>query len=106
MNLIEAAKDGKPIRRKGWSEWLTVQAPKEREPEFAPAYLFPDGLDPKLTPADLVATDWEVQESPSVSKADSKAALIKKLQEICKFNVVHTDSIFAEALIYFLEQQK
>lgn len=63
MDLISAVKLSLPIKRASWHDWLTVQEcdcynrRKHSEcPE--PALMFPEYVDPKLTPADILADDW------------------------------------------------
>lgn len=68
MNFTDAVKTNRPIRRKGWSDFLTLQECQCGVNGIkkhaiggchAPALMFPDYTDPKLTPEDFLADDWE-----------------------------------------------
>lgn len=67
MNIIEAVKSGKPIRRASWWDCLTVQAPGVGELSYPECLMFPDHVDPKLTVEDILADDWVIGPRSTVS---------------------------------------
>jgi hypothetical protein len=78
MTIIEAVKNCRPIRRKGWDSYLY---PTEYSfSEGKQAYLFKDSsggpIDPKLSRDDLLAEDWE--EKAVGQKTMIYPALVKK----------------------------
>jgi hypothetical protein len=62
MNIIEAVKSGRPIRRKGvWKDWISVIDQKHSNG----GYFFAWHGDPNgylCTDQDILADDWEIQE--------------------------------------------
>jgi len=65
MKIDEAAKTGLPLRRSGWSDWLTEQTcAGTMGGDSVQALCFPDRVNPHLDFEDLTADDWEVQHKP------------------------------------------
>lgn len=71
MNLIDTLRLNRPLKRRSWYDYLTVQHCNCHEVQFRPhsecpkpALMFPNYVDPKLTVEDILAEDWHVQEEP------------------------------------------
>lgn len=67
MNIIEAIKSGKPYRRISWS--LDFWVPVERE-----------DLTMQVTRSDLIADDWEVQKTVTITAEKLEIAFNKVLR--------------------------
>lgn len=68
MNIIEAVKTGKPLKRFKWCDFLTVQSCNCDSSSSAhsecpePSLMFSGYFDPKLTVEDILADDWIVKD--------------------------------------------
>lgn len=60
MNLIEAIRSGRPIRRRGWPYWYKPRGYEENNLYYRDDGSFDVAL--KVCPMDGLADDWETQE--------------------------------------------
>jgi len=80
MNIIEAAKTGKKIRRTGWAEFI--------DPHYY-----------ELIREDILASDWEVEpDAPRFSLVECKNILTKGI----KWNATYSEALL-NSVLYYLE---
>lgn len=83
MNIIEAAKTGKRIRRAGWAEFMDSRYPQYYE----------------LVREDILADDWEVEpDAPRFTLAECKDLLTKGI----KYNATYSEALL-KSVLYHLE---
>lgn len=75
MNLLDAVRTGKPIKRQCWDDYLTFQEHDPTKPSYDPALQFPNRLDPKLSKEDLLSDDWVAAEVVTTDRQTLKILL-------------------------------